>query len=85
MPKIIFSDHAIYQMKERNIKEKLVKLALRNPDKTVFQPNFRKRILKRFRYRNRNYLLIVIYEEQHSTIKIITTFITSKIKKYLND
>lgn len=85
MLKIIFSDHAIYQMKERHIKEKLVKTALRNPDKTVLQSNFRKRILKQFKYRNRNYLLIVIHEEQHSTIKVITTFITSKVKKYLND
>lgn len=84
MPKIIFSDHAIYQMKERNIKEKLVKLTLRNPDKTVLQFNFRKRVLRRFRYRGKNYLLIVIFEEQYQTKKVITTFITSKIKKYFN-
>ena len=35
MPKIIFSDHAIYQLKERNLKEKLIKSALNNPDKTA--------------------------------------------------
>lgn len=85
MLKITFSDHAIYQMKERNLKEKLIKSALRNPDKTVLQFNFRKRAYRRFKYRHKNYLLIVIYEEQSSNKKIITAFVTSKTNKYLND
>lgn len=85
MLKITFSDHAIYQLKERNLKEKLIKSALDKPDKTTLQFNFRKRAYKRFKRRRKNYLLIVIYEEQSSGKKVITAFLTSKIKKYLND
>lgn len=85
MLKITFSDHAIYQMRERNIKEKLIKLALDKPDKITLQFNFRKRAYKRFKYRHKNYLLIVVYEEQSSNKKVITAFVTSKTNKYLND
>ncbi|MBI2459524.1 MAG: DUF4258 domain-containing protein [Parcubacteria group bacterium] len=85
MPKIIFSDHAIYQMRERKITEKLVKLALNKPDKIILQFNFRKKSIKQFKRRRRNYLLIVVYEEQRAAQKVITAFITSKIQKYLTD
>lgn len=83
MSKIIFTDHAIYQIRERNISEQFVKQALRKPDKTFLQTNFRKKIIKKFKQRRKNYLLIVVCEEQDGMKKVITAFITSKIKKYL--
>ncbi|HBT81742.1 TPA: hypothetical protein DEB04_03425 [Candidatus Giovannonibacteria bacterium] len=83
MPKITFSAHARYQLKERNLSEREVKRALRNPDKIYKQSANRFRAIKMSRKQGKGYLVVVVYETINSTQEIITVFITSKIKKYL--
>ncbi|MDI6591355.1 MAG: DUF4258 domain-containing protein [Patescibacteria group bacterium] len=78
--KIIFSKHARYQMSERNISEKEIVLTLLNPDKTISQLGGKFQAVKLI---NKNYLIVVIYRQTNSIKKVITAFLTSKIKKYL--
>ena len=82
MLKIIFSAHALFQTKERKISKKSVIETIKNPDKILTQDNFRKRALRIFEKNKKKYLLVVVYEENRTTINIVTTFITSKLKKY---
>lgn len=82
-PKIIFSRHAIYQIKERNIDEEQIFLAVFKPDKLIYCPDGKIQFLKRIRRSGKTYLLIVVCKKINSSIKIITAFITSKINKYL--
>lgn len=81
--KIIFSNHAINQMEERNISRIRALEAVGNPDKIIGQLNKRIRAIKLLKIHEKDYLLIVIFEKTELEIKIITTFITSKISKYL--
>ena len=77
---IQFSQHALYQLKERKISLKEVKDAVRDPDKIMRQSAKRMRAVKR---RDEKYLLVVIYDMFPSQTKVVTAFITSKIQKYL--
>lgn len=83
MLEIIFTSHAIYQIREREILKSVIIFALKSPDKIILQDNFRKRAVKIMTRGKRRYALVVIYQEKRSTKTIITVFITSKIKKYL--
>lgn len=82
MVKIIFTAHARQQMQERNITEKRIISALDKSDKVISQSNFRKKAIKQFTRQKRKYLLIAVYEERYAARKVITAFVTSKIKKY---
>ena len=83
MPKIIFSKHARYQLKERNISEREIRKSIENPDKILKQSPQRFRLIKEIKRAGRSYILIVIFEQKNSFKEIITAFITSKVKKYL--
>lgn len=80
---IIFSQHALYQMKERNIARQTVIDALNSPNCAIAQTNQRKQAIKFFLKNQKKYLIIAVYEENLKSKTIITAFITSKIKKYL--
>lgn len=84
MMNVVLSEHAIYQMQERNIRKDLIDTALKNPDKIVLQSNLRKQAIKLFKQHRKRYLLIIIYDENNTTQKVITALITSKIKKYMS-
>lgn len=80
---IIFTDHALNQLRERNIAKDSVINTLDNPDKIFLQTNFRKRAVKLFKRHRKKYAMVVVYEEVDNNKKAITVFLTSKIKKYL--
>ncbi|TRZ77168.1 DUF4258 domain-containing protein [bacterium] len=81
--KIIFSEHAKNQLKERNIAEIRVIEAITFPDKIVKQVNQRMQAVKIYTIQSKKYLLIVVFEQTNTVKTIITAFITSKIRKYL--
>lgn len=83
MPKIVFTNHARYQMFERDINKKLVIETLASPNKIILQTNLRKQAIKLFKRNKKKYLFVVIYEKTGRFKKVITVFLTSKIKKYL--
>lgn len=80
---IIFSEHALCQMKERGFSAGEIIAVLKYPDKTIIQDDNRRKAVKLPHVRKKQYLIIVVYEEYSMFNKIITAFITSKIKKYL--
>lgn len=81
--KIIFSRHAILQLKERNLSKAEIISVLINPDKIIPQPPQKFRAVKSIKRGDKSYLLIVIYRQTNSIKKVITAFLTTKIKKYL--
>lgn len=83
MSKIIFSKHAHYQLKERNISQKEIRKSFENPDQVIKQSVKRFRLIKEVKRGGKNYLLVVIFEQRNSSKDVITAFITSKIKKYI--
>ena len=83
LPRIIFSRHAIYQIKERGIDETEIFLAITRPDKVIHCPEGRFRAIKKVKRNNKAFLLVVVYKPINSSAKIITAFLTSKVKKYL--
>jgi len=80
---IVFSKHALYQLKEREISKEEVVLAFLNPNKIISQTNQRFKALKIVKRKRKKFLLIVVFEKANSKKIIITAFLTSKIKKYL--
>ena len=80
---VIFSKHALYQLKERKISKEEVILALLNTDKIISQTNQRFKALKIVKRKRKKFLLIVVFEKINSKKIIITAFLISKIKKYL--
>jgi hypothetical protein len=83
MDKIIFTDHAKSQMREREISEKAVKDGLKNPDKIILQNLPRFRALKKIRRLKKSYLLVVVFDKSAKTKEVVTVFYTSKLSKYL--
>ncbi len=81
--KIVFTEHAAYQIIERNISKKQIIYAISKPDKIISQSNQKFQAVKLTKKGNKKYLLIVIYSITNSTKKVITAFLTTKIKKYL--
>ncbi|MBI2607935.1 MAG: DUF4258 domain-containing protein [Candidatus Doudnabacteria bacterium] len=82
-PKIALSHHAHYQIKERKLSIQKVKAVVLSPDKVTKQPDNRFLAYKLVKRSDKDYLLIVIYEQTNSRLKIVTTFLTSKLRKYL--
>lgn len=84
MATLVFTDHARFQMRERHITETKVRLCVRSPDKTIHQTARRQRFVKLFRKSGGQYAIIAICDIMPpNTRKIVTVFITSKIRKYL--
>jgi len=84
MFRIIFTNHSRYQLRERSIDKKLVLKTINSPDKIILQHEIRKQAVKLIKRNKKKYLIVVIYEETSRSKKVITAFLTSKIKKYLN-
>ena len=80
MLNIVFTKHALDQLKIRTISQAEIRLALINPDKIIKQTANRYRAIKQIEQR---YALVIIYEQYDNKIEIITGFKTSKIDKYL--
>lgn len=85
MPKIIFSKHACYQMVERNILETDIITTINCPDKIISESENKFRAVKLIRKNNKKFLLVIIYRKINSGKKVITAFLTTKIKKYLTN
>ena len=81
--KIILSGHALYQIKDRKLSITKVKQTVTNPDNISRQADGRLLAYKFLKKTGKNYLLIVIFEQTNSTIKVISPFLTSKLHKYL--
>lgn len=81
---IAFTDHAIHQMKERGISKESIIEASRRADAVIIQENNRRQAVKLFTAGKKHYCLVVIYEQKRFSKKIITAFITSKIRKYFH-
>lgn len=81
--KIIFSDHARAQMSERNIREDAILRAMGNPDKITRQDGNRFVAQRLIHKDGKKYLLIVVYDEREDTREVVTSFLTTKFKKYL--
>lgn len=75
----------IESLSERSISEQLVYEALLRPDEVDVDKKYLTRFAakKLFKKQKTKYLLIVIYEMDKETIKIITVISTTKISKYL--
>ncbi|MHB1679562.1 MAG: DUF4258 domain-containing protein [bacterium] len=85
---IIFTGHAKFEMKRRNIDEILVRNVIEKPEQKLLSNN--DRVVFQSKYfdtkENIKMILRVICEIKHKTIKIITVYKTSKIQKYwIND
>ena len=81
--KIIFSKHAVFQMKERSIDEKEVFAALAKPLKMSKDSVGKLKIIGRAKRNKKSYLLVVVAKKLNGLLKIITLFLTGKTKKYL--
>lgn len=84
--KIIFSSHALQRMKERGISRRLVKRAIKFPDKIEKSIALPYRFLVKKLYFNeklqKEHLLLTILEIKQDLIEVITIIDTSKISKY---
>ena len=76
---IYFTHHAQEQMIERNISKQRVIECVNAPDK-----DNTKNGITIFKKRTNGYVLIVISEVTNNKIRIITTYKSSKIEKYLS-
>lgn len=76
------SDHALLRLKERDIPLETVTLALQangfmsdgNDGRQIFTTKIEKD--------GKTYMLRVVYDPQVKPVKIVTIYVTSKIKKY---
>lgn len=84
--KIIFSPHALKRIQERGILLKLVKEAIKFPDKVETSSISPSRILVKKLYSNeklkKDHLLLIIIERKKNLMEVITIIDTSKISKY---
>lgn len=80
---IVFSRHALAQIRERNLTRRDIENAVRVPLRVIEQGSNRYRAVRIIRRRQKRHLLVVIYDQRESTSEIVTAFLTSKFKKYL--
>ena len=81
---IIFSKHALFEMKRRQITKKIVKDILKNPHQKISSKTGR--IIIQGKYIDKNLkkemLLRIIGKEKGNIFSVITLYKTSKIEKY---
>lgn len=82
MKRVSFSEHALSQMREREIGREIITRTLAFPDHRHRQLSGRMLALRRIVQMGKLYAIIVIYEDAKE-YRVITVFITSKVKKYL--
>lgn len=80
--RIHFSKHAEFQMLQRDISKDIVRSVLRKPEKTAHRKDQMLIAQKQLRWHNKNVLCRVIYKRERKNIKVITTYVTTKIDKY---
>lgn len=80
LKRITYTSHALNEMQNRGITEAEVENCFKTPNKIVHQFSSRYRGIKKI---DEEHALVVIYEKEELEIKVITTFKTSKVKKYL--
>ncbi len=82
--KIIFSEHALFEMERRGIEQELVKKAIINPQQKF--PAKKGRTVVQIKYYDNaqahDMLLRVMGEETTAFFEVVTVYKTSKIKKY---
>jgi hypothetical protein len=81
--KIVLSEHARNQMLERNISKREIISTIINPDKIIKQTQNKFQAVRLIKKNGKEYLIVVIYRLSNSAQKVITAFLTTKIKKYL--
>lgn len=81
--KIIFTEHALLQIKQRKITQAMVLRCIKSPDAIIHQLGQRYRALQITSRGRKHYLLVTVYDRQPNTLLVITAFLTSKVKKYL--
>ena len=84
MKKVVFSDHALFQMRRRGISEKEVRQVIKDPEQTEeVRPGrvvFQSKLLTG--EPARKFLLRVFVDVGNSNIEIVTVYRTRKIEKY---
>lgn len=80
---VVFTVHAIQQMKERLISKIFVLTSIKRADKVIGQQDGRFQYIKLFKENRKSFLLVAIIEKSTRKLTIVTVFKTSKIKKYL--
>ncbi len=83
--KIVFSNHALLQIAERNISKAEVERTVIKPQKMVQQTPTRYRAVRSIKLKEKRYLMVVIYDNIGSgeDKEVVTSFLTTKFKKYL--
>jgi hypothetical protein len=84
MKKVVFSDHALFQMRRRSISEKEVRQVIKDPGQTEeVRPGrvvFQSMLL--MGDPARKFLLRVFADVGHSDLEVVTVYRTRKIEKY---
>lgn len=82
--RIVFSDHAKQQMKERCLSEASIRLVIRQPEVLHRQSKDRFRAIGYLPETRNRYVLIVVYDViSGRRMEVVTAFVSSKVKKYL--
>ncbi len=84
MKRIQLSNHALAQMKERLIALEIIERTLKFPAAVMYQSDHRKQAVSLMRKNGKRYCAVVVFMESEDTYRVITVFITSKIRKYLS-
>jgi len=79
MRQIIFIQHALDRLKERDISEELVIEVIRNPD-VVDNKGERRKIAQKL---IKEKLLRIVYDDEDELIVVISAYTTSNVHKYL--
>lgn len=83
MIRYIITPHAKKRMRERIISEQLIRDALREPTRMLYDTKERILIKKLYKKNGRDRLLLIAGEMSEKTLEIITVIDTSKVRKYL--
>ena len=83
--RIHYSRHALEQIHERNISQKMIRETLLNPEQIVIRKNKRKIAQRVYDIKEKKFLLRVIFTEKKNYMEVITTYLTTKIDKYWRD
>jgi len=76
-----YSNHAIEEMDKRDISKDIIDSIMQNPEQVIEQGNF-EIFQSKTEINNRIFVIRVITKKQENSIKIITVYKTTKIKKY---
>ncbi len=82
--KIIFTEHAREQLRERKISQELVEEVLKDPEQVVQDAEGNPIAQSRYfdKEEGKEMLLRVFYREEQGTRRVITVYKTSRIRKY---